>query len=48
MMMRPRNYGTLNRTIAKAIGHSVNDYCRQRERQKKYDKINRINEMNNT
>jgi len=36
-MLRPRSYSTLNRAVAKVIGHSVNDYCRQKERQKRYN-----------
>ena len=46
-MMRPRSYSTLNRAVAKAIGHSVNDYYRQRDKQKKYDKINTYKATNN-
>jgi len=37
MMIRPRSYSVLNRAVAKAISHSVNDYYRQKNRQEKYN-----------
>jgi len=49
MMLRPRNYGSINRVIAKAVSHSVNDYYRQKKRADKYKQYNNINaNVNNT
>ena len=30
MMMRPRKYSTMNRLISKSIGHSINQYYRNK------------------
>jgi len=48
MMLRPRSYGTMNRVIAKAVSHSVNDYYRQKKRNNTYAKVNNVNSINNT
>ena len=46
MQMRPKNYGSLNRAVARGISHAVNDYARQRERQKKREA--KYNAVSNT
>jgi hypothetical protein len=46
MQMRPRNYGTLNRAVARGISHAVNDAYRQKERQKRREA--KYNAVNNT
>lgn len=40
MQMRPRNYGSMSRVIAKAVSHSVNDYYRQKKRSNTYKQYN--------
>ena len=40
MRMSPRKYGTMNRVIAKAVSHSVNDYYRQKKRSNTYKQYN--------
>jgi len=48
-MLRPRNYSTMNRVIAKAVSHSVNDYYRQKKRANTYKTYNdNVNKINNT
>lgn len=37
MKMRPRKYGTLNRSIARATSHAVNNYYRRKNRNKNYN-----------
>ena len=44
--MRPRRYGTLNRSIAKATSHAVNQAFRSNSRKNKYN--NTYNNQNNT
>jgi len=39
MMMRPRRYGTLNRSIARATSHAVNQAFRSNSRKNKYNNI---------
>ena len=46
--MRPRNYGSMNRVIAKAVSHSVNDYYRQKKKTNAYNTYNNVSKVNNT
>ena len=46
MQMRARNYSVLNRAVARAISHSVNDYYKQKNKQKKYNNV--VKNYNNT
>jgi len=46
MMMRPRNYGSMNRVIAKAVSHSVNDYYRHKKKNNAYNTYNNISKVN--
>lgn len=36
MMMRPRRYGTLNRCVARALSHTINDYYRHKNNNSTY------------
>lgn len=47
MMLRPRNYGILNRAIARGVSHTVNDYYRRNNKRRVSNvNVNRNNNLN--